>query len=184
VSRFFVGLGSNLGDRLTTLRSAVAALAMVPGVSLGRCSQVWETRPLGPGSGPFSNAAVELMSASLSATELLAELLQIERAHGRQRRERWGDRTLDLDLLCGYGEDGGELVILAPGLTLPHPEFGARDFVLQPLVDIDPGLLIRGRACAEWLAALPEQDRTLLGRLGPLALLAGGGSARVPRPGG
>ncbi|MFO7561106.1 MAG: 2-amino-4-hydroxy-6-hydroxymethyldihydropteridine diphosphokinase [Enhygromyxa sp.] len=198
MTRFYVGLGSNLGDRLATLRSAVAALAALPGVTLARCSSIWETRPLGPGTGPFCNAAVELLCEGVSATELLAALLEIERAHGRQRRERWGDRTLDLDLLCGYADDRGELgdlvelvelVIDVAGLTLPHPGVGARDFVLQPLVDIDPELEIRGRTVGDWLAALPPEERTLLGRLDGelgegLVLPDSGPSATVRRPGG
>ncbi len=161
--RFYVGVGSNLGDRLASLRSAVEALAAMPSTTLGRRSGVWETRPIGPGSGPFLNAAVEL-DTDASAVELLERLLEIERMHGRIRRERWGDRTLDLDLLCGY-EGADELVIDQPGLTLPHPELGRRDFVLQPLVDIDPDLVIGGRRCADRLAGLAEDQRTLLRRL-------------------
>lgn len=170
MTRFYIGLGSNLGNRLANLRAAVDALGGSPGVSLGRRSVVWETRPLGPGTGPFLNAAVELQG-SIDPRELLGRLLEIERARGRQRRERWGDRTLDLDLLCAYEDDGAELVVEQPGLTLPHPGFAARDFVLQPLVDIDPGLRIRGRSCREWLADIPNRDRTLLRRLdGPQEL--------------
>lgn len=164
MSRFFVAIGSNLGDRLASIRFAVEALAALPGVIVGRRSHVWETRPLGPGTGPFLNAAVELIGEP-EPIALLRELLEIERRHGRERRERWGDRTLDLDLVCGYDQAGGELVLDVPGLTLPHPRFGARDFVLQPLVDIDPGLRIRGRACADWLAEVPDEERTVLGRL-------------------
>lgn len=162
--RFFVGIGSNLGDRLARLRSAVEELAAIPNVTLRRRSAIWETRPLGPGSGPFLNAAVELEGVALTPVELLDRLLEIERAHGRVRHQRWGDRTLDLDLLCGYA-DGSELVVDLPGLTLPHPEIGARDFVLQPLVDIDPDLSIFGRSCADRLAQLAEDQRTLLRRL-------------------
>lgn len=183
MTRVYVGLGSNLGDRLANLRAAVEALAGLPGVTLGRRSQVWETRPLGPGTGPFLNAAVELLVEGVAPIDLLGHLLEIERAHGRERRERWGDRTLDLDLLCGYAEDGVELASDVAGLTLPHPGVGARDFVLRPLVDIDPALPIRGRTASEWLAALPDEDRTLLRRVeGELA--GGEGSATVRRPGG
>jgi 2-amino-4-hydroxy-6-hydroxymethyldihydropteridine diphosphokinase len=162
--RYLVGIGSNLGDRLVRLQAAVDALAGSPDLTVVRRSGVWETRPMGPGSGPFLNAAVELSSADTQPLELLGRLLEIERQHGRLRRERWGDRTLDLDLLCGY-EGAAELVIDIPGLTLPHPEIGARDFVLQPLVDLDPELAIAGRRCADQLAAIPEDQRTLLRRL-------------------
>jgi 2-amino-4-hydroxy-6-hydroxymethyldihydropteridine diphosphokinase len=183
VSRLFVAIGSNLGDRLANLRSAAEALAALPGVTLERCSHVWETKPLGPGNGPFLNAAVMLRCVDVRPIELLARMLEIERSHGRERRERWGDRTLDLDLLCGFGEDGGELVVDVPGLTLPHPELGARDFVLQPLVDIDPELVIGGRSCAELLAALSEDQRTLLRRL-ELELATASPSANVRPTGG
>ena len=164
--RVYVGLGSNLGDRLASLRAAVAAIAGLPGVSLGRCSSVWETHPVGPGTGPFLNTAIELVEVTADPRALLDELLAIERARGRVRRERWGDRTLDLDLLCGCtGPQGDELVLAVPGLTLPHPELGQRDFVLQPLVDLDPALRVGGRTVAGMLAALPEDRRTLLRRL-------------------
>jgi 2-amino-4-hydroxy-6-hydroxymethyldihydropteridine diphosphokinase len=178
-----VGIGCNLGDRLASMRSAVEALAALPGVMLGPVSHVWETRPLGPGSGPFLNAAVELLCARVEPADLLARMLEIERAHGRERRERWGDRTLDLDLLCGFADDGGELVLAVPGLSLPHPELGARDFVLQPLVDIDPSMVIGGRSCAELLAALADGDRTVLRRV-VVGLASGEASATVRRTGG
>ncbi|WP_106395504.1 2-amino-4-hydroxy-6-hydroxymethyldihydropteridine diphosphokinase, partial [Enhygromyxa salina] len=90
MSRYFVALGSNLGDRLARLRDAVAEIAATPGVELRACSGVWETRPVGPGSGAFLNGAVELVT-TLDGEQLLAGLLEIERHHGRVRRERWGD---------------------------------------------------------------------------------------------
>lgn len=181
--RVFVGIGSNLGDRLAELRSAASALAALPGVTLHARSHIWETRPLGPGSGPFLNAAVELCCTNLAPIDLLAHTLEIERQHGRERRQRWGDRTLDLDLLCGFADDGGELVIAVASLTLPHPELGARDFVLQPLVDIDPTLVIGGRTCADRLAALAEADRTVLRKL-EVGLAEADASATVPPTGG
>ncbi|KIG12750.1 2-amino-4-hydroxy-6-hydroxymethyldihydropteridine pyrophosphokinase [Enhygromyxa salina] len=164
MARYFVGLGSNLGDRLATLRAAATELAALAQVTLAAHSSVWETRPLGPGADAFLNAAVELHTA-LPAADLLAHMLGIERGHGRVRRERWGDRTLDLDLLCGFGPNGRELSIAAPNLTLPHPELSRRDFVLQPLLDMDPLLRVHGRRCAELLAALEPSQRTLLRRL-------------------
>jgi 2-amino-4-hydroxy-6-hydroxymethyldihydropteridine diphosphokinase len=162
--RLFVGIGSNLGDRLAELRGAAEAIAALPGLTLARGSSVWETRPVGPGSGPFLNAAVELVEVTIEPRAVLDQLLELERSRGRIRRERWGDRILDLDLLCG--ERGGhELVLDLPGLTLPHPELGRRDFVLQPLVDLDPELRVHGQSVADQLAALPDPRRTLLRRL-------------------
>jgi 2-amino-4-hydroxy-6-hydroxymethyldihydropteridine diphosphokinase len=162
--RYFVGIGCNLGDRLATLRAAIEELAESPGVVLRGRSDIWETRPLGPGSGPFLNAAVEVIT-NLEPAALLERLRAIEIRHGRIRRERWGDRTLDLDLLCGFMTDGREIVCDTPSLTLPHPGVGERDFVLQPLVDIDAQLRVGGVGCADRLAALAEDQRTLLRRV-------------------
>ncbi|MFV8751292.1 2-amino-4-hydroxy-6-hydroxymethyldihydropteridine diphosphokinase [Nannocystaceae bacterium ST9] len=155
-TRWFVGLGSNLGDRLATLRSAIARLSEVPGFERAKLSSAWSTRPLGPGSGPFLNAAIELRSNDGESPErLLAALLQIEQAHGRIRRERWGDRTLDLDLLCAEVE-GRELAWTSERLTLPHPGVLVRDFVLRPLIELDPTLVVAGRRCVDALAEVRE----------------------------
>lgn len=164
MTRYFVGIGSNLGDRLARLRSAIAGLAVVPGVELGARSGIWETRPLGPGSGPFLNAAIELWTKH-DASAVLEHLLAIEARHGRVRRVRWGDRSLDLDLLCGFDEAGTELVVETSGLKLPHPRMAERDFVLQPLVDIDDRLIVGGQPCSARLERLSEDQRTVLRRL-------------------
>lgn len=161
--RYFVGLGCNLGDRLATLRSAIGDLAGIPGVELRGRSDIWETRPLGPGSGPFLNAAVEVF-AELEPEVLLERMREIEVRHGRIRRERWGDRTLDLDMLCAFDPDGRELACETDTLTLPHPGVCERDFVLGPLLDIDPELVVGGRSCAQQLAGLSDAQRTLLRR--------------------
>jgi 2-amino-4-hydroxy-6-hydroxymethyldihydropteridine diphosphokinase len=154
--RWFVGLGSNLGDRLATLRSAADALARLPDFTRVAVSSAWPTRPMGPGSGPFLNAAVELRSATAEQPErLLDELLRIEREHGRVRRERWGDRTLDLDLLCAF-VDGRELAWATDRLKLPHPGVLVRDFVLRPLLELDATLIVAGRRCADALAEIAE----------------------------
>jgi 2-amino-4-hydroxy-6-hydroxymethyldihydropteridine diphosphokinase len=166
VTRYFVGVGCNLGDRLATLRSAIDDLGAIPGVQLRGRSAVWETRPLGPGSGPFLNAAVELCSEH-EPERLLAALREIEVRHGRVRRERWGDRTLDLDLLCAFDDDGREIIRDTATLTLPHPGVGERDFVLRPLLDIDAGLVVGGRNCADLLVGLTDNQRTILRRVEP-----------------
>jgi len=124
----YVGLGSNLGDREATIRAAVAAL---PGVVA--ISQLRETEPVGVTEQPaFLNGAVRL-ETGLSPRELLDTLLEIERGLGRERRERWGPRTIDLDLLLYGGETVDE-----PGLTVPHPSLHERRFVLEPLAEIAP----------------------------------------------
>ncbi|ADR37325.1 2-amino-4-hydroxy-6-hydroxymethyldihydropteridine pyrophosphokinase [Oceanithermus profundus DSM 14977] len=132
-TRALVALGSNLGDRAGHLLGAVAALARRPGVRLAGLSRVYETEPVGPGEqGPYLNAVLAV-ETKLEPLELLEALLAIERAHGRVRRERWGPRTLDLDLL-----DLGGRVLELPGLSLPHPHLHERAFVLVPLADVAP----------------------------------------------
>lgn len=157
--RVFIGLGSNLGERLAILRSAIAQLAALPGYQLVACSSAHATRPLGPGTGPFLNAALELRGEAVDATPdpeaLLDALLGIEQAHGRVRRERWGDRTLDLDLLAIL-VDGRELAWASERLILPHPGALERDFVLAPLLELDATLSIAGTRCADALAGVRE----------------------------
>ena len=128
--RYVIGLGANLGDRLLTLRSAVTELGRRG--TLRAVSAVYETAPLGPPQPDYLNAAVSLESV-LNPRQLLDELLAIERAHGRQRSERWGPRTLDLDLLWA-----AELVVDEPGLSVPHPGLASRAFALIPLLDVAP----------------------------------------------
>jgi 2-amino-4-hydroxy-6-hydroxymethyldihydropteridine diphosphokinase len=167
-ARAYVGLGGNLGDRLATLRSAVRALGEVSGTRVVAASAVYETRPVGPSTEPFLNAAVELRTR-LSPAELLEALLGIEARHGRERRRRWDARTLDLDLLVYMRASGAgweAVQIRGEGLTLPHPCIAERDFVLVPLRDLageEP--LVGGRSLGEWLAALEPGERTVLRRL-------------------
>jgi len=131
----YVGLGSNLGDREATLRAAIAALPGVVAVS-----ELRETDPVGVTEQPaFLNGAVAL-ETDLSPRELLETLLAVERELGRQRRERWGPRTIDLDLLV-YGSE----TVDEPGLTVPHPRLHERRFALDPLAEIAPRLVIPGR---------------------------------------
>lgn len=148
-----VGLGSNLGDRRATLRSAVAALA-----ADGRCrvlarSALHETAPLGPAVHAFLNGAVAV-ETTLDAAALLRHLLAVEAAHGRERRERWGPRTLDLDLLVAWTADGAVVEHHEDGLTLPHPRITERDFVLRPLMEVLAGLRTLGRPHALTLGGL------------------------------
>jgi 2-amino-4-hydroxy-6-hydroxymethyldihydropteridine diphosphokinase len=134
--RIFVGLGSNLGDRERNLREAVERLRKIGVV---RLSTLKDTDPVGVADQPnFLNAVAEL-SSELPARELLDRLLEIERELGRDRgkEERWGPRTIDLDLLL-YGDE----VIDEPGLTLPHPRLAERRFVLEPLHELAPELVL------------------------------------------
>ena len=162
----YIGLGSNLGDRLGTLRAATRLLrdGAVPGTVLVRCSPVYETRPLGPSTGAYLNAVAELRTVA-EPTALLAALLELELRHGRTRRERWASRTLDLDLLVWEGERG-MVELEGPPLRLPHPELERRDFVLAPLAALAPELRPRGTATVtELLAALKPGERTIVAQV-------------------
>lgn len=150
--RAYVALGSNLGDRYEHMRRGVAGLAALPGTRLVAQSDLFETEPVGPvAQGRFLNAAAELRT-SLTPRALLEELQSIERACGRLRvsGERWGPRTLDLDLLLYGGA-----IIDEPGLTVPHPRLHERLFVLLPLAQIAPDLVVpgNGATAAQLLAA-------------------------------
>ncbi len=127
---YVIGLGANLGDRLATLRSAVSRLKAVG--RLRQVSALYETDAVGPPQPDFLNAAV-LLDSALAPSALLGALLAIEQEHGRERRERWGPRTLDLDLLYSP-----EVVLAESDLTLPHPELSRRAFALAPLLDVSP----------------------------------------------
>jgi 2-amino-4-hydroxy-6-hydroxymethyldihydropteridine diphosphokinase len=146
VTRAYVGLGANLGDREKSIRSAAAL------IGAGRLSTIRETEPWGyADQPPFLNAVAEL-DTELGARKLLEALLQVERKLGRERGTgpRYGPRVIDLDLLL-YGEG----TIDEPGLTVPHPRLHERRFVLEPLDELDPGLVVPGRGpVAELLAAL------------------------------
>jgi 2-amino-4-hydroxy-6-hydroxymethyldihydropteridine diphosphokinase len=135
----FVGIGSNLGDREDNLRRAIELLSAEDGVEVVAVSEIRETDPVGPvEQGPFLNGAFEV-ETSLGPHELLGRLLTVENRLGRVRSERWGPRTIDLDLLLYGGERFDEA-----GLSVPHPRLHERRFVLEPLADLDPTLEIPG----------------------------------------
>jgi 2-amino-4-hydroxy-6-hydroxymethyldihydropteridine diphosphokinase len=147
--RAYVGLGANLGDREATLRRALALLAEDPEISVLAVSSLRETDPVGYVEQPrFLNGAAAVETA-LPARELLARLLAVELALGRTRDgRRFGPRTIDLDLLL-YGDEA----IDEPGLTVPHPRLHERRFALEPLAELDPSLLVRGRGPVQELLA-------------------------------
>lgn len=131
----YLGIGSNLGDRAQTIRSAIMALESAEGITVIAQSSVIETEPVGgPGQGKYLNGAVGVMT-TLEPRGLLDVCLEVERKHGRDRTQeaRWGPRTLDLDILL-YGRE----IISEPGLIIPHPRMHERPFVLIPLAQIGP----------------------------------------------
>jgi 2-amino-4-hydroxy-6-hydroxymethyldihydropteridine diphosphokinase len=141
VTRAYVGLGANLGDRDAMLRAALEQLAAEPEVEVAAVSVFRETEPVGIVDQPrFVNAAAAV-DTSLSPRELLDRLLAIEQRLGRTREgPRFGPRTIDLDLLL-YGDEE----IAEPGLRVPHPRLHERLFALEPLVELDPQLVVPGR---------------------------------------
>jgi 2-amino-4-hydroxy-6-hydroxymethyldihydropteridine diphosphokinase len=146
VTRAYVGLGSNLGDREETLRRALELLAEQ--VDVVAVSTLRDTDPVGVVEQPrFLNGAA-LVETELPPRELLGVLLGIERELGRERLERWGPRTIDLDLLLFGAEAVDE-----PGLTVPHPRLHERRFALEPLAELEPGLVVPGRGPVEALLA-------------------------------
>jgi 2-amino-4-hydroxy-6-hydroxymethyldihydropteridine diphosphokinase len=150
VTRAYVGLGANLGNREETLQRAVSLLTAAEGVEVLAVSELSETDPVGVVDQPrFLNGAVAV-ETTLSARGLLDALLAIEQSLGRERVERWGPRTIDLDLLL-YGDE----IVDEPGLRVPHPRLHERRFALEPLAELDPELVIPGRGrVSELLAAL------------------------------
>jgi 2-amino-4-hydroxy-6-hydroxymethyldihydropteridine diphosphokinase len=146
--RAYIGLGSNLGDRASFLERAIELLGVSDGIRVAAVSSFRETEPVGYADQPrFLNGAVGV-ETELTAREVLGRLLAVERALGRERTgPRFGPRTIDLDLLL-YGDE----TIDEPGLTVPHPRLHERTFVLEPLVELDPGLrLPDGRLVRELL---------------------------------
>jgi 2-amino-4-hydroxy-6-hydroxymethyldihydropteridine diphosphokinase len=150
VTRAYVAVGANLGDREGTIRAALAELDATPGVEVVAVSTLIETDPVGYVDQPrFLNGAAAL-ETSLAPRELLELVLAVERRFGRDREgvPAQGPRTLDLDLLT-YGTDRIE----EPGLRLPHPRLHERRFVLEPLAELDPSLEVPGKGDVQALLA-------------------------------
>lgn len=151
--RTVIALGSNLGNRFDNLQGAVDALFDAPGLEFVAVSPVYETDPVGgPEQGPYLNAVV-VGETRLAPRTLLERAQSVENAFGRVRLERWGPRTLDVDLITV-----GDLTSDDPELTLPHPRAHERAFVLVPWVEVDPEAVLPGRGrAADLLAALDRR---------------------------
>jgi 2-amino-4-hydroxy-6-hydroxymethyldihydropteridine diphosphokinase len=140
MSTAYIGIGSNLGERADTIRRALALLGAEPGIEVDAVSSIRETYPVGIVNQPkFLNAAARLFT-DLSPRAVLERLLAVEQRLGRVRTgERFGPRTIDLDLLV-YADE----VVDEQGLRVPHPRLAERRFVLEPLAELDPELVVPG----------------------------------------
>jgi 2-amino-4-hydroxy-6-hydroxymethyldihydropteridine diphosphokinase len=157
----YLGLGSNLGERLAIMQQAVDRLAREPGIRLMASSRVWETDPVGgPPQPDYLNAVIRI-DTDLTPFDLLDACQRVERALGREREVRWGPRTIDIDLLL-FGDQRLDV----PLLTVPHPRMTSRAFVLLPLLELDPE------------ARMPDGTRLVDVRLGSDA--AGGARPFAP----
>jgi 2-amino-4-hydroxy-6-hydroxymethyldihydropteridine diphosphokinase len=151
-ARAAIGLGSNLGNRVGHLHEALDRLAAV--TRLVAMSSIYETAPVGgPDQGAYLNAVV-VVETDLEPRRLLDVMLDVESRMGRVRRERWGPRTIDLDLLLH-----GDSAVDEPGLTVPHPRLTERRFALEPLLEVWPeATLPDGRPLASFLEAVADQE--------------------------
>ncbi|WP_458128483.1 2-amino-4-hydroxy-6-hydroxymethyldihydropteridine diphosphokinase [Pseudomonas sp. Z2-11] len=154
MERIYIGMGSNLAEPAEQLRSAVKALARLPETRLAGVSAFYQSDSLLPGQPRYTNA-VAALDSNLAPLDLLDALQAIETGQGRERLERWGPRTLDLDILLF-----GDHLIDEPRLKVPHYHMHARAFVLYPLAELAPAdlRLADGRLLKDLLAACPFVD--------------------------
>ena len=155
--RAALGLGSNLGDRLSHLRDAVDTIKNQQGITSLAMSSLYETAPVGgPEQDNYVNAVVAF-DTTLTPRQLLALAHRCETNAGRERTERWGTRTLDVDVLAF-----GDVVADGPELILPHPRAVERAFVLAPWAEVDPTFVVSGRPVADWAVAVGHSGVRLL----------------------
>ncbi len=156
MARTFVGVGSNVGDRLAFVSKALVALNVTEGIRIVAVSSVYETEPYGRLDQPsFINAVAEL-EVDMSPADLLRVLKSIEDRLGRTRRERWGPREIDLDILFF-----GDLVIQERTVSIPHPDLASRRFVLVPLAELAPHYVDpkSGLTVSDLLKGCPDQSQ-------------------------
>jgi 2-amino-4-hydroxy-6-hydroxymethyldihydropteridine diphosphokinase len=147
--RAYIGLGGNLGDPEAAMAAALRALDADPGISVTAVSSLYRTPPWGVTDQPDFLNAVAALDTRLSARELLQACLDAERALKRERGLRWGPRTIDLDILL-YGNEHIE----EEGLQVPHPRMEGRAFVIAPLAEIAPEMMVGTNTAAGWLPLL------------------------------
>lgn len=139
MAKVWIGLGSNVGDRLGHLSRGLGHITRLPGTTVVSVSSVYECEPVGKTDQPWFLNAAAAIDTGLEPHHLLREFLRIERLCGRERLERWGPRTLDLDILIYE-----DRVVCGAGLVIPHPRLRERAFVLLPLAEIAPDLVVPG----------------------------------------
>ena len=149
-SKVAIALGSNLGDSIAILEAAIKALEKMPGIEIIIVSSWYETKAIGPPQPNYINGCISVRTEQ-KPNSLLQILLGIEKEFGRIRREKWGPRTLDLDLLL-YDD----LILETPSLQIPHPRMRERAFVLAPLAQIEPSWIepVSGKSIKELLKAV------------------------------
>ncbi|MGI5308517.1 2-amino-4-hydroxy-6-hydroxymethyldihydropteridine diphosphokinase [Rheinheimera sp. WS51] len=161
MTRCYIGLGANLDQPLAQLQQALVAIEAIPHTTLIAASSFYASKPMGPQDQPDYVNAVAALDSELTAETLLDNLQQIELNQGRQRKdERWGPRTLDLDILL-YGQQ----TIDTPRLTVPHYGLTQREFVLYPLAEITPELILPdGTSLQQLLNQVPDNGLYKLGQ--------------------
>ncbi len=158
MARAYIGLGSNLDDPLAQVQQALERLAELPDTRLIDQSRLYRSAPVGPEGQPDYINAVACLETALPPEILLDHLQQLEHLQGRVRTLRWGPRTLDLDILL-YDA----LVLQTPHLTLPHPEMTNRSFVLYPLADLAPDLILpNGQSLQSLLDGCPSTGLSVI----------------------
>lgn len=159
--RAYVGLGSNFGRSVHNVRAALRQLSALPSTRLIAAASLYRSSPVGPRNQPDFVNTVAVLETALEPLTLLAHLQRVERQHGRVRLQRWGRRTLDLDLLLYDG-----LTVGHPRLQVPHPRMHERLFVLAPLHELNPRLSIPGKgAVSRLLEGLSGKGRQSVQRL-------------------
>lgn len=160
----YIGIGSNLGDSKRTIQSALQSLNAHASILLEDCSHYYQSKPHGPQDQPDYLNAVAKISTSLSPLQLLDTLQTIENDHDRVRKEHWGARTLDLDILVYEGQ-----TLDSDRLNLPHPFMKERPFVIHPMHEISPDFIFDdGQSLAELARQLPTNE---LNKLEPINVL-------------
>lgn len=163
----WLGLGGNIGDPVLSMSRALRMLDARDDTSIAAVSPVYKTPPWGKTDQAWFHNACAQINTSLTPQNLLAICLEIERSLKRVRLERWGPRIIDIDILAMQKANGGTVIFSQPELQLPHPRITERAFVLVPLNDIAPSLLLADRTVAQWLNDVPraqiEKARTEAG---------------------